>query len=84
MRAHSVLRRELDTEVLRPRGLTINDFEALMHISRLRSSGYAASISSSRLMLTPSGVTRLLDGLEEAGSSRTCTARATRASPGRN
>jgi hypothetical protein len=34
MRAHTLLRRELETEVLSPRGLTINDFEALHHIFR--------------------------------------------------
>ena len=34
MRAHSVLRRELEAEVLSPRGLTINDFETLFHLYR--------------------------------------------------
>lgn len=30
MRAHTVLRRELEAEVLTPRGLSFNDFEALL------------------------------------------------------
>ena len=34
MRAQTVLRRELEAEVLSPRGLTINDFEALLHLSK--------------------------------------------------
>ena len=67
MRAHSVLRRELDAEVLRPRGLTINDFEALMHISRADEQRLRRVDLVERLMLTPSGVTRLLEGLQEAG-----------------
>lgn len=67
MRAHSVLRRELDAEVLRPRGLTINDFEALMHIFRAEEQRLRRVDLVERLMLTPSGVTRLLEGLQEAG-----------------
>ncbi len=67
MRAHSVLRRELDAEVLRPRGLTINDFEALMHISKSEEQRLRRIDLVEKLMLTPSGVTRLLDGLQEAG-----------------
>lgn len=67
MRAHTVLRRELDAEVLRPRGLTINDFEALMHLARADEQRLRRVDLVERLMLTPSGVTRLLEGLQEAG-----------------
>ena len=67
MRAHTVLRRELDAEVLRPRGLTINDFEALMHLYRADEYRLRRVDLVERLMLTPSGVTRLLDGLQETG-----------------
>jgi len=67
MRAHTVLRRELEAEVLRPRGLTINDFEALLHLSRADGKRLRRIDLVDRLMLTPSGVTRLLDGLQAAG-----------------
>jgi DNA-binding MarR family transcriptional regulator len=67
MRAQAILRRELDAEVLRPRGLTINDFEALMHLARAEEGRLRRVDLVERLMLTPSGVTRLLDGLQEAG-----------------
>lgn len=67
MRAHTVLRRELETEVLSPRGLTINDFETLLHISRSDDNRLRRVDLVELLMLTPSGVTRLLDGLQEAG-----------------
>ena len=67
MRAHTLLRKELETEVLSPRNLTINDFEALMHLSRAFENRLRRVDLVERLMLTPSGVTRLLEGLQEAG-----------------
>jgi DNA-binding MarR family transcriptional regulator len=67
MRAHTVLRRELESEVLSPRGLTINDFEALHHLARSDDNRLRRVDLVELLMLTPSGVTRLLDGLQEAG-----------------
>ena len=67
MRAHSVLRRELEAEVLSPRGLTINDFETLFHLYRADQQRLRRVDLVGLLMLTPSGVTRLLDGLPGAG-----------------
>ena len=67
MRAHSVLRRELEAEVLRPRGLTINDFETLFHLYRADEQRLRRVDHVGLLMLTPSGVTRLLEGLQAAG-----------------
>jgi DNA-binding MarR family transcriptional regulator len=67
MRAHTILRRELEAEVLSPRGLTINDFEALMHLFKAFENRLRRVDLVELLMLTPSGVTRLLDGLQEAG-----------------
>jgi DNA-binding MarR family transcriptional regulator len=67
MRANSVLRRELEAEVLQRRGLTINDFEALVHLSTAEEGRLRRIDLAERLMLSPSGVTRLLDGLQAAG-----------------
>jgi MarR family 2-MHQ and catechol resistance regulon transcriptional repressor len=67
MRAQSVLRRELEAEVLSPRGLTFNDFEALLHLAKAEDQRLRRVDLSTLLMLTPSGVTRLLDGLQAAG-----------------
>jgi len=67
MRAHSVLRRELEAEVLSPRGLTINDFETLFHLYRAEGQRLRRVDLVGLLMLTPSGVTRLLEGLQSAG-----------------
>ena len=67
MRAHGVLRRALELEVLTPRGLTTKDFEALMHLARADDNRLRRIDLAEALMLTPSGVTRLLDGLQAAG-----------------
>jgi DNA-binding MarR family transcriptional regulator len=67
MRAHTILRRELEAEVLRPRRLTINDFEALLQLARAPEQRLRRIDLVDLLMLTPSGVTRLLEGLQAAG-----------------
>ena len=67
MRAHTLLRRQLETEVLIPRGLTFNDFEALVRLSRADESRMRRIDLADSLLLSPSGVTRLLDGLQAAG-----------------
>src|SRR4029078_13598808 len=67
MRAQTILRRELETEVLTPRGLTFNDFEALLHLGRADDHRLRRIDLAELLMLSPSGVTRLLDGLVESG-----------------
>ena len=67
MRAHALFRRELQSEVLSPHGLTINDFECLLHLSREEGFRLRRVDLAQRLTLTPSGVTRLLDGLEDGG-----------------
>ncbi|MGH3071157.1 MAG: MarR family winged helix-turn-helix transcriptional regulator [Gaiellaceae bacterium] len=66
-RAHTVLRRELEAEVLTPRGLTFNDFEALFHLYRADDRRLRRVDLAGLVMLTPSGVTRLLEGLQVAG-----------------
>ena len=66
-RAHTVLRRELEAEALTPRGLTMSDFDALLNLSRAEDNRLRRVDLVEALMLTPSGVTRLLDGLQEAG-----------------
>lgn len=66
-RAHTVLRRELAAEVLAPRGLTMSDFDALLSLSRAEDNRLRRVDLVERLMLTPSGVTRLLEGLQEDG-----------------
>src|SRR6186997_1055428 len=67
MRAHALMRRQLETEVLSPHGLTSNDLEALLHLSREPELRLRRVDLAQRLALSPSGVTRLLDGLQADG-----------------
>jgi DNA-binding MarR family transcriptional regulator len=48
-------------------GLTINDYEALQVLVRADGRRMRRVDLARRLLLTPSGVTRLLEGLESAG-----------------
>src|SRR4051812_14341212 len=48
-------------------GLTINDYEALLHLAQAEEGRMRRVDLAERLILTASGVTRLLDGLEAAG-----------------
>ena len=83
LRAHSSLSRELCARLVTEHGLTINDYEALLHLSHAEEGSMRRVDLAERLMLTPSGVTRLLDGLERDGWVRRATATATLASPTR-
>src|SRR3954449_1894109 len=67
LRAHSALTRELSARLITEHGLTINDYEALLHLSHADEHGMKRVDLAERLLLTPSGVTRLLDGLERDG-----------------
>ena len=67
LRAHSTLSRELSGRLVADHGLTINDYECLLHLSHAENGSLRRVDLAERLMLTPSGVTRLLDGLERDG-----------------
>jgi DNA-binding MarR family transcriptional regulator len=47
--------------------LTINEYEALLRLSHAENYALRRIDLARELLLTPSGVTRLLDGLEQAG-----------------
>ena len=67
LRAHAATTRELSALLVAEHGLTINDYEALLHLSRAEDGRMRRVDLAERLLLTASGVTRLLDGLEAAG-----------------
>ena len=54
-------------EALAEHGLSLNDYEALYLLSRADGRRLKRVELARRLVLTPSGVTRLLEGLEETG-----------------
>jgi DNA-binding MarR family transcriptional regulator len=67
LRSHAALQRELSARLVADHGLTINDYEALLHLSHAEDGALRRVDLAERLLLTPSGVTRLLDGLERDG-----------------
>jgi DNA-binding MarR family transcriptional regulator len=67
LRAHSSMTRDFNAELLGSHGLTINSFEALLHLSRAEEGRMRRVDLADGLLLTASGVTRLLDGLESLG-----------------
>jgi DNA-binding MarR family transcriptional regulator len=67
LRAHASTTRLLSAELLAEHGLTLNDYEALYLLSRAEDQRLKRVDLSRRLLLTPSGVTRLLEGLQDGG-----------------
>ncbi len=67
LRAYVSTTRLLSAELQEEHGLTINDYEALLVLSRADDSRLKRVELARSLMLTPSGITRLLQGLEDAG-----------------
>ena len=67
LRAHASTTRMLSAELLEEHGLTINDYEALLVLSRADGQRLKRIDLSRQLLLTPSGITRLLGGLEAEG-----------------
>jgi DNA-binding MarR family transcriptional regulator len=70
LRAHAAVTRQFNAELLEAHGLTLNDFDVLAQLSRGPEHGLKRSELAERVLLTPSGITRLLDGLERAGYVR--------------
>ena len=67
LRAHSAIVGKLNAELVAEHGLTINDFEVLLHLSWAPEQAMRRVDLASSVLLTPSGITRLLDGLERSG-----------------
>jgi DNA-binding MarR family transcriptional regulator len=67
LRAHAATTRALSAQLVDEFGLSINDYEALLRLSRAEGARMRRVDLAGELLLTPSGVTRLLDGLERNG-----------------
>jgi DNA-binding MarR family transcriptional regulator len=74
LRGQAATRRTLDAGLQREHGLTVVGFEALLLLSQAPEQALRRVDLADGLGLTPSGVTRLLDGLESDGlvAKRTC------------
>jgi len=65
--AHAVLVRELSASLVARHGLTVNDYGTLLLLSRAGEEGMRRIDLANELNLSPSGITRLLDRLEDQG-----------------
>ena len=74
LRAHAAITRALNADLLSEHGLTLNDYEVLLHLSRAEDGMMRRVDLAESVLLTASGITRLLDGLERAGfvEKRSC------------
>ena len=74
LRAHAVTTRQFSADLLAAHGLTLNDFDVLAQLDRAPEKALKRIDLSERVLLTPSGITRLLKGLEQAGyiANRPC------------
>jgi DNA-binding MarR family transcriptional regulator len=70
LRGHAATTRALSAELVAEHGLTISDYECLFHLSKAEGGRMRRVDLAEQLVLTASGVTRLLDGLEHAGLVR--------------
>jgi DNA-binding MarR family transcriptional regulator len=67
LRSHAAITRELSAQLQREHGLTLNDYEVLLHLARAPEQSLRRVDLAERVVLTASGITRLLEGLERAG-----------------
>jgi DNA-binding MarR family transcriptional regulator len=67
LRSYASTTRLLSAELQQEHGLTLSDYEALLVLSRAEDGRLKRVELARSLMLTPSGITRLLQGLEDAG-----------------
>ncbi|MFL5954466.1 MAG: MarR family winged helix-turn-helix transcriptional regulator [Gaiellaceae bacterium] len=76
MRSHAAVTRELSAQLQREHGLTLNDYEVLLHLAHSEHGLMRRVDLAESVLLTASGITRLLDGLERSGfvCKETCSA----------
>lgn len=67
LRAHAAVTRQLDADLVAGHGLTLNDYEVLLYLGHEADGRLRPSQLTDRVLLTRSGITRLLAGLEQAG-----------------
>ena len=67
LRSHAAITRQLNVDLLNAHGLTLNDYEVMLHIARAEGGMMRRVDLAESVVLTASGITRLLDGLECGG-----------------
>lgn len=67
LRAHGVIARVLDAELQAAHGMTLSDYDVLVNLRDADDASLRMSELSRRALLTRSGMTRLIQGLERSG-----------------
>lgn len=67
LKSHASILRVLDAELAAEHGMTTRDYEVLLYLSQADGRHLPMSALAERTMLTRSGITRLVDGLVDAG-----------------
>ncbi len=67
LRAHATATRKLNARLLADHDLTLSDFEVLLRLARAPDRRMRRVDLAEEVLLTASGITRLLDGLERQG-----------------
>jgi DNA-binding MarR family transcriptional regulator len=67
LRSHAAITREMSVQLQREHGLTLNDYEVLLHLEQAEGRRLRRVDLAERVLLTASGITRLLEGLERVG-----------------
>jgi DNA-binding MarR family transcriptional regulator len=67
LQSHAAILRELDASLLAAHGMTTRDYEVLLYLAQAPDRQLPMSALSESTRLTRSGITRLVDGLVEAG-----------------
>jgi len=67
VRAHAAATRRLSAQLSADHGLTLSDYEVLLRLARADERRMRRVDLADQVLLTASGITRLLDGLEQSG-----------------
>jgi DNA-binding MarR family transcriptional regulator len=67
LQSHASIVRMLDAELVAEHGMTTRDYEVLLYLAQADGHHLPMSALAERTMLTRSGITRLVDGLVQAG-----------------
>jgi len=67
LRAHASTTRAFNAELVTEHGLTLSDYEVLLRLARAPERRMRRVDLAAQVLLTPSGITRLLAGLEQSG-----------------
>ena len=67
LRAHAAITRQLNADLLNAHGLTLSDYDVLVQLAQAPGRRLRPVELARAVLLTRSGVTRLVHGLEHAG-----------------